>query len=301
MTHLSSEKVHARWNRDLEPILTIPPGETVTIEMRDASDNQVYPGFNIEDAERIDPDRTHPLTGPICIEGAEPGDTLEVAIGEIVPDSKGYNVVPPGRIKMGFLPDRFEKPSLRFMDIDHEKEVVKFSDSIHIPLTPFLGVMGVAPREEGAFRTLMPGPHGGNLDLAELTSGATLYLPVFVEGALFSAGDCHAVQGDGEVTGAAVECAGRAELTFNLIKGTQESFPRAETPSHYITLGFEQDLNAAARKALERMIEFISKEKELSESEVYSLCSATAHVRITQVVNGIMGAHVMMPKGIFLG
>jgi acetamidase/formamidase len=160
--------------------------------------------------------------------------------------------------------------------------------------------MGVAPREKGELRTLTPGPHGGNLDLAELTSGARLYLPVFVKGALFSAGDCHAAQGDGEVTGSAIECAGKATLTFNLIKETKQDFPRAETPSHYITLAFEQDLDGASRKALQRMIEFLSREKGLSEVEAYSLCSVTADLRITQVVNAIMGTHVMLPKTIFV-
>jgi acetamidase/formamidase len=186
------------------------------------------------------------------------------------------------------------------MDIDTKKGMVKFLDDIQIPLNPFLGVMGVAPRDKGAIRTLTPGAHGGNLDLKELEKGAKLYLPVFVRGALFSAGDCHAAQGDGEVTGAAVECAGKAALTFNLIKGTNENFPRAETATHYITLGFEEDLTAAARKATERMIDFIAREKNVTESEAYSLCSVAADVSITQVVNGIMGAHVMMPKAIFL-
>ena len=300
MKHLSSEKVHSRWNRDLDPVLAIAIGETVLIETRDTSDNQIYPGFKVEDVEKVDTDRIHPLTGPICVEGAEPADTLEILIGKITPASEGFNVVPSGGKNFGFLPEKPFEYSIRFMDIDNRNAIVKFSDSIHIPLTPFLGVMGVAPHAKGEIRTLTPGAHGGNLDLAELRTGAKLYLPVFVEGALFSAGDCHAAQGDGEVTGAAVECAAKAELTFNLIKGTNEKFPRAETLSHYITLGFEQDLTAAARKATERMVDFISKEKNITQSEAYSLCSITADVRITQVVNGIMGAHVMMPKAIFL-
>ena len=207
MIHLSSDKVHSRWNKDLEPVLTVSAGDTVSIEARDTSDNQIHPGFTMDDLGEIDTDRIHPLT---------------------------------------------------------------------------------------------PGEHGGNLDLKELGTGTKLYLPVFVNGALFSTGDCHAIQGDGEVTGAAVECAGKAVLTFALIKGTNETFPRAETATHYITLGFEEELTAAARNATERMINFISKEKNITESEAYSLCSIAADVRITQVVNGIMGAHVMMPKAIFL-
>jgi len=160
--------------------------------------------------------------------------------------------------------------------------------------------MGVAPRDQGEIRTLTPGAHGGNMDLKELRAGTTLYLPVFVSGGLFSAGDCHAAQGDGEITGTAVECSGKAELTFTVIKDTNDTFPRAETPTHYITLGFEEGLTAAARKATERMVSLISKEKNVTESEAYALCSIAADVRITQVVNGILGAHVMMPKTIFL-
>lgn len=300
MKHLSSDKVHSRWNRDLDPVLAISEGETVLIETRDTSDSQIHPGFTMEEVTRIDTERIHPLTGPLYIEGAEVGDTLEISIGEITTASEGFNIVPPGEKGFGFMAEQLYEASIRFMDIDRENGVVKFSDTIHTPLRPFMGVMGVAPQEKGEFRTLMPGPHGGNLDLAELRKGAKLYLPVFVKGALFSAGDCHAAQGDGEVTGAAVECAAKAELTFNLIKGTKENFPRAETFSHYVTLGFEQDLTTATRKATERMINFISKEKNITRSEAYSLCSIAADLRITQVVNGIMGAHVMMPKTIFL-
>jgi len=300
MKYLSSEKVHSRWNRDLDPVLTISEGETVLIETRDTSDNQINLGFTMEDVGKVDTDRIHPLTGPIHIAGAEPGDTLEISIEKITAAGMGFNIVPPGGKNFGFLSEKPYEASIRFMDIDNSNGIVKFSDSIHIPLNPFLGVMGVAPHDKGEIRTLTPGAHGGNLDLKALTAGTKLYLPVFVNGALFSAGDCHATQGDGEVTGAAVECAGKAELTFNLIKRTAENFPRAETATHYITMGFEEDLTAAARKATERMIDFISKEKNITESEAYSLCSVAADVRITQVVNDIMGAHVMMPKSIFL-
>jgi len=300
MIHLSSDKVHSRWNKDLEPVLTVSAGDTVSIEARDTSDNQIHPGFTMDDLGEVDTDRIHPLTGPIYIEGAEPGDTLVISIGTITPASWGFNIVPPGGKNFGFLSEKPYEASIRFMDIDNNKGIVKFSDSIQLPLSPFLGVMGVAPRDKGEIRTLTPGEHGGNLDLKELGTGTKLYLPVFVNGALFSTGDCHAIQGDGEVTGAAVECAGKAVLTFSLIKGTNETFPRAETATHYITLGFEEELTAAARNATERMINFISKEKNITESEAYSLCSIAADVRITQVVNGIMGAHVMMPKAIFL-
>ena len=300
MKHLSSDSVHARWDRDLDPVLTIVEGETVLIETRDTSDGQIHPGFTMKDVEKVDTDRIHPLTGPLYIDGAEPGDTLEIVIGQITPADTGFNIVPPGGKNFGFLPEKTCEASIRFMDIDTKNGVVKFSDDIQLPLNPFLGVMGVAPRDAGAIRTLTPGPHGGNLDLKELRTGAKLYLPVFVRGALFSAGDCHAAQGDGEVTGAAVECAGKAALTFNLVKGTNEMFPRAETATHYITLGFEEDLTAAARKATGRMIDFIAREKNITESEAYSLCSVAGDVCITQVVNGIMGAHVMMPKAIFL-
>ena len=300
MKYLSSDKVHSRWNNDLKPVLTISAGDTVSIETRDTSDNQIHPGFTMGDVGKVDTDRIHPLTGPIYIEGAEPGDTLVISIGTITPAHWGFNIVPPGGKGFGFLSEKSYEASIRFMDIDNTKGIVKFSESIQIPLNPFLGVMGVAPRNKGEIRTLTPGAHGGNLDLKELKEGTQLFLPVFVKGALFSAGDCHATQGDGEITGAAVECAGKAVLTFSVIKGTNETFPRAETATHYVTLGFEEDLTDAAKKATERMVDFISREKNVTESEAYSLCSIAADVRITQVVNGIMGAHVMMPKTIFL-
>jgi len=300
MKHLSSDKVHSRWNNDLKPVLTISAGDTVSIETRDTSDNQIHPGFTMQDVGKVDTDRIHPLTGPIYVKGAEPGDTLVISIGTITPAHWGFNIVPPGGKGFGFLSEKSYEASIRFMDIDNTKGIVKFSESIQIPLNPFLGVMGVAPRNKGEIRTLTPGAHGGNLDLKELREGTQLFLPVFVNGALFSAGDCHATQGDGEITGAAVECAGKAVLTFSVSKGANETFPRAETATHYITLGFEEDLTDAARKATERMVDFISREKNVTESEAYSLCSIAADVRITQVVNGIMGAHVMMPKTIFL-
>jgi len=299
MKHLSSKHVHYRWNREIDPAMTISPGETVVIETRDTADNQISPGDTVQSIAQVDTDRIHPLTGPLFIEDAEPGDTLAVSIEKITPANWGFNVVPPGKKDFGFMWEKAYEPTLLSMDIDSIKGIAIFSDSIHIPLKPFLGVMGVAPQEKGEFRTFTPGAHGGNMDLAELQEGSELFLPVFVRGALFSAGDMHACQGDGEVTGAGLECAGTAQLTFTLMKQTDDKFPRAETSSHYITLGFHRDITGAAKDALDKMIYFISKTKNITETEAYSLCSIAADLRITQVVNGIVGSHVLMPKNIF--
>ena len=198
---LTAEPTHSRWNRALEPRLTISSGDTVHMSCLDASGGQVKPGASVEDFLAIDRSRIHALTGPIRIDGAEPGDVLEIQVLQVEHRGWGWSSVIPG---LGFLKEQFREPYLFHWALD--PEVSRSLGPAVVPLRPFCGVMGVAPAEDGEFRTRPPGPFGGNMDVRELCAGATLYLPVLNPGALFSAGDAHAAQGDGEVCINGIEC-----------------------------------------------------------------------------------------------
>ncbi|RYY51403.1 MAG: amidase, partial [Comamonadaceae bacterium] len=237
----------------------------------------------------------HMLTGPVGIRGAEPGDVLEVRIIDVqLRQDWGYTFVRP---LAGALPadiTAFEQVITR---LDREQQLGRLPWGLEIPLRPFFGVMGVAPPPAwGAISTIQPRAHGGNLDNKELVPGATLYLPVFNEGAGFSVGDGHAVQGDGEVCTTAVETALTGTFEIHLRKDLREDYPRAETPSHVITMGMDPDLDTAAKDALRRMIDRVAQETGLSRERAFMLMSLQADVRVTQLVNDHKGIHVMMPK-----
>ncbi len=208
---LTAEPTHSRWNRALPSRLTISSGDTVHMSCLDASGGQVKPGASVEDFLAIDRNKIHALTGPIFIEGAEPGDVLEIQVLQVEHRGWGWTSVIPG---LGFLKDRFREPYLFHWALD--PEISRSLGSAIVPLRPFCGVMGVAPGEDGEFRTRPPGPFGGNMDVRELCTGATLYLPVFNPGALFSAGDAHAAQGDGEVCINGIECPAEVSLRFRV-------------------------------------------------------------------------------------
>ena len=240
----------------------------------------------------------HILTGPVYIEGAEPGDTLEVRIQRIdlaVPYA--YNGFSPGR---GFLPEDFPYARMRIIPLDRDRMVADFGHGILIPLHPFFGSMGVAPPTvSGRISSAPPWIHGGNMDNKELVAGATLYLPVHAAGALFSIGDGHAGQGNGEVDITALETSLVGTLQFIVRKDLKLLYPRAETPTHYISMGFHEDLNEATRMAVREMIDFLVREKHLSRDDAYMLTSVAGDVDITQLVDGNKGVHVLMPKGVF--
>ena len=240
----------------------------------------------------------HVLTGPIYIEEAEAGDVLEVRIHSIdlaVP--YGYNAIG----QSGFLSDEIFDRKMKIIPLDREKMIGHFGDGIEIPLHPFFGSMGVAPPPEaGRWNSAPPWVHAGNLDNKELIAGTTIFIPVHVKGALFEIGDGHAAQGNGEVDITAIETSLRGELQFIVHKGTKLQWPRAETSTHIITMGCDRDLMTATRTAVREMIRYLMDEKKLSQSDAYMLSSVAVDVNITQLVDGNVGVHAMLPKGIFV-
>ncbi len=240
----------------------------------------------------------HILTGPIFVNGAEPGDVLEVRIQAIkLAIPYAYNAFGPGR---GFLPEDFPYARIKIVPLDERRMLGRFADGIEIPLRPFFGSMGVAPPEgSGRISSAPPWVHAGNLDNKELVAGTTLFIPVHVKGALFQVGDGHAAQGNGEVDITALETS--LVGTFQLVvqKGRRLRWPRAETPTHVITMGIHEDLNEATKLAVREMIEFLSAEKKLSRDDAYMLSSVAADLSITQLVDGNKGVHAMIPKAIF--
>ena len=240
----------------------------------------------------------HILTGPIKIAGAEPGDTLEIRILKIdLAIPYAYNGF---RYGAGILTDEFPYARTKIIPLDKARMVAHFGAGITIPLHPFFGSMGVAPPASfGRYDSTPPTVNGGNMDNKELVAGTTLYLPVYAEGALFEVGDGHAGQGNGEVDVTAMETSLVGTLQFVLHKGGKLASPRAETPTHYIAMGFDDDLSIAAHKAVREMVDFLVSAKGLSRDDAYMLTSVAGDVDITEVVDRNKGVHVMMPKAIF--
>lgn len=299
----SVETCHWGWfAADLEPVLTVPSGAEVTIEtVSGGADVMPGAGFHVPPelgqiharSERMLPG--HILTGPVAIEGAEPGDMLEVRILDVwLRQDWGYNFIRP---LAGTLVDDFHARYDTNIPLDCERMVARLPWGLDLPLAPFFGVMGVAPPPAWQkITSLIPRAHGGNLDNKELVAGTTLYLPVFVPGALFSCGDGHGAQGDGEVNVTAIETALGGRFAFHLHKGHGLSYPRAETPTHVITMGMDPDLDQGVIMALRDMITVIGERAGLSAEDAYTLCSLAADLRVTQTVNGSKGIHCMLDK-----
>jgi acetamidase/formamidase len=240
----------------------------------------------------------HILNGPVYIEEAEPGDTLEVRVQKIdLAIPYAYNAF---GINRGFLPEDFPYRKMRIIPLDRDRMMAKFAPGIEIPLRPFFGSMGVAPPDAyGRIDSAPPGIHAGNMDNKELVAGTTLYLPVHARGALFEIGDGHAGQGNGEVDITALETSLTGTVQFLVHKGTQQKYPRAETPTHYVSMGFHQELYEATRIAVREMIDFLATEKKMSREDAYMLISVAGDVDITELVDGNKGVHVMLPKAVF--
>jgi acetamidase/formamidase len=288
---LSAEPTHSRWNRALKPRLRIASGDTVHMECVDSSGAQVHPSMTLAEYLKIDRDRIHALTGPIFVDGAEPGDVLQVDVLEVAHKGWGWTSVVSG---LGFLKQRFVEPFLFIWKLDGD--VSKSIAPAVVPLRPFCGVMGVAPAEDGEFRTRPPGIFGGNMDVRELSTGATLYLPVLIRGALFSAGDAHAAQGDGEVCINGIECPADVTLRFQVYKQRALPGPMVETPparklesdaesGEWIVVESAADATAAARAATSRMIDLLADRWGFSAVHAYLLCSVAMNLRLSQVVN----------------
>jgi acetamidase/formamidase len=286
---LSAEPTHSVWDRSLEPRLHIEPGDEVQVECVDASGGQVKPGMSTADYLQIDRTRIHALTGPIWIEGAEPGDVLAVDVLATRHCGWGWSSVVEG---LGFLKDHFRRPCLFHWVLDGDSTSSLFPAVV--PVRPFLGVMGVARSEEGSFRTRPPGPFGGNLDVRELCAGSRLYLPVYNRGALFSCGDGHAAQGDGEVCINGIECPLDATLRFRLYKQQPLAGPLVEasdtaapdsSTDAWVVVETGTDLVESARAATGRMIDLLVSRWGLDEIHAYILCSVAMRLRLSQVVN----------------
>ena len=241
----------------------------------------------------------HILTGPVYVEGAEPGDVLEVKILSIqLAIDYGYNGC------KGFMPENCEPESpIKIIPLDRSRMTAEFSPGIVLPLHPFFGSMGVAPAPEaGRLSSNPPGRHAGNLDNRELVAGSTLYIPVFTRGALFEIGDGHAAQGDGEVDQTAIETSLRGRVQLTVRKDMKLTWPRAETATDYISMAADPDLTVATREAIQEMIDFLESQKKLTRQQAYQLVSLAGNVAVTQLVDKPnMGVHVRMPKSIFVG
>jgi len=288
---LSAEPTHSRWNRALPPRLRIASGDTVRMQCVDSSGAQCHPSMTLAEYLKIDRDKIHALTGPIFVDEAEPGDVLQVDVVEVAHQGWGWTSVVGG---LGFLKQRFTEPFFFVWKL--EGEISKSIAPAVVPLRPFCGVMGVAPAEDGEFRTRPPGIFGGNMDVRELCTAATLYLPVLNRGALFSAGDAHAAQGDGEVSINGIECPADVTLRFQVHKNRSLQAPMIETPAgrkletdaeggEWIVVESSSDAVGAARAATSRMIDFLAYRWGFSAVHAYLLCSVAMNLRFSQVVN----------------
>ena len=293
-----------------KPVLHVHSGDTVRIETVSTGNPARFEALGVPTAQIPEAFRTmfreitdkgpggHILTGPVYIEEAEPGDTLEVRIRKIeLALPFAYNGFRPGA---GFLTDDFPYARTKIIPLDRERMVARFGEGIEIPLHPFFGSMGVAPPDaNGRISSAPPWMHAGNLDNKELVEGTTLYIPIHAKGALFEVGDGHGGQGNGEVDITALETALTGTFEFVVRKDLHLRWPRAETPTHYITMGLHEDLTEATKLAIREAIDFLMTEKHLSRDDAYMLASVAVDFDITQLVDGNKGVHAMIPKNIF--
>jgi acetamidase/formamidase len=305
MTHIlpaTMETTQWGWfDNSQAPVLRVNPGDTVVLETMMHSHNQVVPGVTIEEIKKLRTDHPgrgpHTVTGPIYVDGAEPGDVLTVRINKIVPRAYATNFNVPGMF--GQFPKEFQDGQVKYFYLDWDRKVAEFAPGIEIPLRPFPGTTGVARAEVGRYSTVPPGPYAGNMDIRDFTAGATLYVPVFVKGALLWSGDSHAAQGNGEVNLTALETAYREmNITVDVIKGKggDMAYPRIETPTHWITMGYDNDLNKAWADARAETIKFIAEQRKVSAEKAAELMPQISDCRISQVVNIKKGVHCLTPK-----
>lgn len=300
-------RIHHNWNNALEPALSIRSGDTVHFDVPMAGAGQVSEGATIDEA-RFDFDTIYNLAGPIYVEEAEPGDTLEIEILSLTPASEwGWTVFLP---ELGLLAEDFPNGYLKTWDLRAGERAV-LVPGVEVPFAPFFGTMGTHPDEPGEHAPFPPHKGGGNMDNRHLEEGATLWLPVWCEGALFSCGDPHAAQGDGEVCVSAIECSMRATLRFQLRK-ERVATPRFRVPGrlapatseggHFATMGIAPDLMDGAKTAVRAMIDWLVAEHDLSREDAYVLCSVAGDLKILEVVDaGVWNVGMTMPLAVFTG
>ena len=305
--HVRPDAHHQAWDRALEPALEVEPGAEVGFHVRDASDEQLGPGSTSADVAALDFGRVNPVSGPVFVKGARPGDALEVEILEFRAADWGWTAIIPG---FGLLADEFAEPWLRISEVDPERRAVVFSDQVTLPYEPFPGTIGVAPPEPGPHAIVPPRRWGGNMDIKHLRAGTTLLLPIGVEGALFSVGDTHSAMGDAEVCGTAVETAMDIVLRLGVRRGLDLPAPqyrvpagelaRTQSSAYHVCTGVAPDLMEATRQATRALVEHLERERGLDRQEAYALCSVAADLRIHEVVdapNWMVGA--FLPDDIF--
>lgn len=284
---------HFGWNRDFPPVATVAPGTTLEFDCLDSSAGQLSPSSTVADVATLDFGKVNPVTGPILVDGAEPGDALKITLDQYAPSGFGWTANIPG---FGLLADQFKDPALHVWRYEADTLApALFSTLAKVPLKPFAGTIGVAPAEPGLHSVVPPRRVGGNLDIRDLAAGATLWLPVEVAGALFSIGDTHAAQGDGEVCGTAIESPMKVTLTLDLVKGANLRMPRFSTPGpvtrhldakgYEVTTGIGPDLMEGARIAVAEMVELLCRTRGMAAVDAYMLCSVCGDLRISEIVD----------------
>jgi acetamidase/formamidase len=307
--YFPTDRVHFQWDTGNEPVIEIESGDTVIVETRDVSDNQIGPDSTTDVVAGLNWDRVYPLAGPIGVRGAEPGDTLAIEILDLHTRGWGWTAILP---ELGLLPRDFPNPYLRVFEFT-DGDVIRFRDDIEIPVTPFFGTMGVCPAGASAVPVMPPGGFGGNVDIRQLVKGTTLYLPVQVSGALFSCGDAHAAQGDGEVCVTAVESPMYGALRFTVEKGRSIPAPQYETApgsltrlldhgAWYATTGVGGDLYVASQDAVRAMVAHVSERYSMSGEDAYLLASLCVDLRISEIVDaGQYIVSALLPLAVFKG
>ena len=289
--HVSRSHVHYGWSNATPPVITVASGRQITLETQDASDGQVVPGASAQTIAALDFARVNPITGPVFVEGAKPGDVLKVDILEVNAGTYGWTANIPG---FGLLADEFPDPWVYIWDL--HTRLATLGSGIEVPLEPFCGVIGVAPATAGTLSVGPPTHVGGNMDVRQLTAGATVYLPIEVDGALFGVGDGHGAQGDGEVCGTGIEMPLTVTTRLTVqrgrsIRGPQFEISRAlerrasALSGYYVTTGIDADLMESARDATRQMILHLADRHRLGQYEAYALCSVAMDLRISEIVN----------------
>jgi acetamidase/formamidase len=291
---LDKSKIHHKWDKDLPPAVVIEPGDTVHFEADEVTSAQVTPGCSAQVFNSLNFDLLYPLAGPVSVKGAEPGDILEIEILRMQPGSWGWAGIIPG---LGLLAEDFKEPYIRHFDLSNGVSAA-MGDDIRIPLQPFCGTMGVATDEKGPVEVLPSSKAGGNIDTRHLNVGVKLHLPVYVPGALFSAGDCHAAQGDGEVCVTGIECPMQFSLRFKVLKGRSlppwcyqfitppgPLQPLYDVKGYFVNSALGPDLMTNAKNAVRGLIDWLTAEKKLSREDAYILCSLAADLKISQIVD----------------
>lgn len=280
---LTDENTHNRFSAAIPPAARVPSGAVIEAHTKEATDGQLSAESTADAVATLDFGAIHPLTGPVYVEGAEPGDVLKVTLLEIEVGDWAWAAVVPG---FGFLADQFTEPYLKTFRVAPGDTVAHFTDRIKVPLRPFAGVMGVAPATDSMLSTIPPRANGGNMDNRHLTVGTTVYFPVFVEGGLFSIGDTHAAQGDGEISGTAIEAPMRIVYRVEALKDHRQiQEPQYETDEYYAVTAFGATIDEAARKAAEYMVAYLVEEHGLDRYDAYVLASVAADFKISEVVD----------------